>query len=137
MQEFQKVAGLFAASAILIGAIVGCSLGSEATVSGEVTLDGVPIQNGTISFIPADGETATAGGRIEDGTYSVVVPPGPKRVEISATKVVGQRPAYEGAPDSPMVERRESIIPERYNVQSDLTLDVQSGRNVQNFALES
>jgi hypothetical protein len=116
---------------------VGCGGGGPgATVEGSVTLDGQPVQNGTISFVPADGKTASAGGKIADGKYSVAVPPGPKRVEIAASKVVGQRPAYAGDPNSPMIDITESIIPPRYNAQSELTFEVKAGDNQKDFALK-
>lgn len=127
---------MLASLAALLGAVVGCGSASQATATGSVTLDGKPIENGTISFVPADGQSATAGGRIENGQYSVELLPGAKRVEILATEVVGQRAAYEGDPNSPMIDITESIIPERYNRNSELTLDVQPGTNVQDFALD-
>src|ERR1700759_1339838 len=65
-------------------------------ISGEVTLDGVPLKEGAISFVPADGKGLAAGGKIVDGKYTAKSVPGAKRVEIRAPKVVGQREAYQG-----------------------------------------
>ncbi len=123
----------------LLGAtfVWGCGGDKLPTVKGKVTLDGQPLENGAISFVPADGATATAGGVITNGEYSIEVPPGPKKVEITASKVVGQRPAYEGDPNSPMIDITESIIPPRYNTQTELTREVQPGENTFDFDLTS
>jgi hypothetical protein len=51
----------------------------------ETRLEGAPVQNGYISFIPVDGTGGTSGGPIKGGRYKVEdVPPGKKRVEIRA-----------------------------------------------------
>jgi hypothetical protein len=83
----------------------GCSGGNTggAAVSGSVTLDGAPIEDGTISFQP-DGEGAPAGGKITKGQYSVkgvstgrnrvhVEVPGPKRTAAEARAERGKAPA--------------------------------------------
>src|SRR4051812_2388316 len=81
----------------------GCSDGSKATVSGKVTLDGEPLKEGLIKFLPADGKSQNADAPIKDGQYMATMPPGEKRVEISAPKVVGKRKMYD-TPDSPSVD---------------------------------
>lgn len=138
---FSRVSSLrqgFQLLVLLSAAVVcGCGGDSQPTVSGKVTLDGKPLENGAISFVPADGATATAGGIITNGEYTVEVPAGAKKVEITAAKVVGQRPAYEGNPNSPMIDITESIIPERYNTKSELTREVKAGENTLDFELTS
>jgi hypothetical protein len=115
----------------------GCSSdSSKGTVSGTVTLDGQPLKSGLIRFIPADGRTPTAEATITDGEYSAQVPLGEKRVSISAPKIVGKRKAYETA-DSPSVDIVEELLPARYNVTSELTLDVTGGGQDAEFKLES
>lgn len=118
--------------------LIGCR-GDDgfATVEGNVTLDGQPLENGAIAFIPADGETPTAGERIENGVYKARVPIGAKRIEITASKVVGQRAAYAGEADSPQIDVTAALVPRRYNIDSELTLEVQSGVNQKNFDLKS
>ncbi len=112
---------------VLIGAMAGCSADTKhGSVSGTVTLDGQPLASGNIRFVPADGQTATADAFIADGKYTARVPVGNKRVSISASKVVGKRKAYE-TPDSPTIDIVEELLPARYNVQSELTLDVKAG----------
>src|SRR4051812_44474949 len=70
----------------------GCAKTSnKGIVSGSVTLDGQPLKTGIIRFEPTDGKTSTADGRIVDGIFKVSVPPGDKRISISAQKVIGQK----------------------------------------------
>ncbi|TWT38405.1 hypothetical protein [Blastopirellula retiformator] len=127
-----------AALAIGIGGLSGCGGDNNyGMVEGMVTLDGQPLENGAISFVPVDGETATAGERIENGVYQARVPIGAKRIEINASRVVGQRAAYAGEADSPQKDMTRSLIPPRYNTKSGLTLEVAAGENKQDFDLKS
>lgn len=124
------------AVALTVATLLGC--GSRvATVSGKVTLDGQPVANGTIAFVPADGATASAEAKIKDGYYSLQMPPGRKRVQISAMKVTGQRVVYEGDPKSPVVDNVEEIIPPQYNAATTLTCEAPGGSAKQNFELKS
>lgn len=59
------------------------------TMSGKVTFEGEPVQNGAISFLAEDGSTAAVGGSILQGNYEVSdIPPGPKVVKIEAVREV-------------------------------------------------
>ena len=60
---------LLAASAalLLLGLTAGCGGPPRAKVSGTVTLDGQPVESGTISFYPTANSGPTAGGGIENG----------------------------------------------------------------------
>ena len=132
---------LWQSSLLFILALTGFTLlgcGSRvSTVSGKVTLDGAPLANGTIAFVPADGRTASAEVKIKDGFYSVQMPPGRKRVQISATKVIGQRVVYAGDPNSPVVDNVQEIIPQQYNAATTLTFEATTGGAQQDFALKS
>jgi hypothetical protein len=124
---------------IALGAVslAGCSADSgKGTISGTVTLDGQPLKSGVIRFVPADGQTATAEATITDGEFSAEMPVGEKQVSISAPKVVGKRPAYQ-TPNSPMIDIVEELLPARYNVSSDLKINVTGGRQTEDFKLES
>src|SRR4051812_45665982 len=75
--------------------LAGCAKKSNrGTVTGKVTLDGQPLASGVIRFVPSDGQTATADSMITDGKFSASVPPGDKKISISAPKVTGKRRAY-------------------------------------------
>src|SRR6516164_1095401 len=106
-----------------LAASAGCSSQSDGTVSGEVTLDGNPLKEGVITFIPAGGKSPTASAKIVDGRFSATVPVGQMQVRISAPKIVGKRQMYD-TPDCPWVDNVEELLPTRYNVDSKLTLTV-------------
>jgi hypothetical protein len=105
-----------------------------------VTLNGEPIEIGSISFIP-QGETVgmTAGGAIENGVYSIAANQGPvlgsHSVAITSPRKTGRKiPAAMGNPGELMDEVTESV-PAKYNVRSTLVVDIKSGDNELNFDL--
>jgi hypothetical protein len=117
----------------LILAGSGCGPG-EVAVSGTVTLDGAPLAEGHIAFrpLPALATSEASVGPIKDGKYQLTARPGQNRVEIIATRVVpGQKDSF----GNPL---RVSIIPAKYNVQSELTRELQAtGGSELNFDLTS
>lgn len=123
---------------LLCGLLLGCGA-AKTTVSGAVTLDGQPLEKGRIQMVRADGGGPTAAADVVAGQYTLELPEaGTMKVEISAQKVVGQRPAYAGDPNSPMIESVEPIIPPQYNVNSTLTVEIVAGANTgKDFAVTS
>jgi hypothetical protein len=119
-------------------AAVGCSGGLPyGDVQGEVTLDGKPLKDGYIRFAPVDGKTPSAGAVIADGRFREQVPVGTHRIEITSPQPPkGYDPAKirRGTIDdgTPM----EDQIPPRYNLRSELTLDVKKGSNTPRFDLK-
>jgi len=117
----------------------GC--GSSTVVSGTVTYNGEPINNGSIQFSPEDGKGPIAGGTITGGKYRVEekLTPGKKIVKIEGFKDIDvptsseemQRRAEEGA----MVELAAQI-PENAK-GNNITVEVKAGEQTHNFALES
>src|SRR5262245_18100506 len=74
--------------ALLAVPAVGCADGStHGDVRGEVTLDGVPLKEGVVRFVPVDGKTPTASALIADGKFAERVPVATHRVEISSPKL--------------------------------------------------
>jgi hypothetical protein len=66
--------------------VIGCAPG-KSTVSGKVTLDGTPVGDATIVFIPTKG--AAVSGEVKDGQYTVKgVPNGEAKVTVD-NKVIG------------------------------------------------
>jgi hypothetical protein len=121
---------------VLVGG-VGCPGSSaQGEVDGTVTLDGTPLKEGDVRFIPADGKSQTASAKIIDGKFAAQVPTGEMRVEISAPKVIGKRKMY-NTPDSPVVDKVKELLPPRYNAKTELRLIVKSGIQDETFALQS
>ena len=122
---------------VIAAAAAGCSGSGPATVEGTVTLNGEPLKEGVVTFVPADPTASgTAGAPIKDGKFRAEVPRGEMRVQISAPKVVGKRKAYD-TPDSPVVDIVDELIPARYNVQTQLKVTVTSSGQKETFELTS
>jgi hypothetical protein len=115
---------------------LGCGGGAMPVVSGTVTLDGQPVANGSISFVPLDGKGRTAGGTITDGKYSTKVPVGEMKVSISVPKIVGREKEFD-TPDSPTRDVAKESAPEKYNSKSELKLTVGPGDTVHDFVLST
>jgi hypothetical protein len=138
-QRLMKTKGAFCFSLCLalVAFTPGCSVDeNHASVTGTVTLDGQPLKSGTIRFDSTDGRAAAADASITDGRFTAKMPPGDKRVSITAPKVVGKRKMYD-TPDSPTVDTIEELLPARYNSQSTLTLTVAPGGQQPTFELKS
>jgi hypothetical protein len=130
-------------SSFIVVLCLGCGqAGPErATVSGTVTLDGVPVAAGSINFIPTEGTTGpSAGGTIKDGQYHVAkvkgVIVGRNRVELRANKKTGKKVKDPMNPKALMDEIVEAFPPE-YNTKSTVVKDIQSGSNEINFDVSS
>jgi hypothetical protein len=122
--------------------MLGCSRTNQRhEIDGVVTLDGKPIEAGTIAFLPQAGtKSPTAGGNITQGRFAITSAAGPFagsfRVEVAATQKTGRKikdPRFEGTVDEVM-----SIIPAQYNRESRLSAEVtQDGPNHFEFALQT
>lgn len=79
-------------AAVTVAAAAGLLSGCQpatATIAGAVTYEGQPVDDGYITFTPADGKGKDAGGPIAKGRYSIAgLPPGPKVVKVIAVKKV-------------------------------------------------
>jgi hypothetical protein len=128
---------------LLASVLVGCG-GPEYSgprrypLSGKVTVDGQPLDFGSISFIPADGQRVS-GGLIENGTYSVTEENGANagkyRVEIRWLKLTGTK---KRDPDSgEMYDERKEGLPEKYHAQSTLEADVSAKQTTFDFDLKT
>lgn len=114
---------------IALLAWTGCSESTtHGTVQGTVTLDGKPLSEGVVRFVPVDGSTGTASAAITNGEYTAQVPVGLNRIEFSAPKVTGKQKMYD-TPDSPSVDIVAELLPERYNLQSELQLQISTGKS--------
>jgi len=112
----------------------GCAP-AEVAVSGTVTLDGAPLEEGYIAFrpLPISASAEAANSPIKGGKYQTRVRTGQNRVEITAVQLAAGRTGPDGGPIPP-----KSLIPEKYNSKSELTEDVQAGgTNEFNFRITS
>lgn len=82
-------------AALLALSVTGCGSKKPNVIEGVVTYDGAELEKGFITFFPVGDASATRGGEIVHGRYSVVgVPPGKKRALVVAA---GQPVAYAAA----------------------------------------
>lgn len=120
---------------------VGCSGDGRSEVSGTVTLNGQPIQEGSINFIPIDGNQGPgAGAVIQNGKYHIPresgVTPGKNRVELRAFKETGRKVQDPTGPPGTLAFERVLAFPPEYNDRSTLTKDVQRGSDTIDFHIE-
>lgn len=125
----------------LLFAVAGCGSGGPGRlrVVGAVALDGQPLADGAISFMPT-GQGVAAGTTIAGGRYVIEgargPTPGEYRVEIraSAPSVKQSKDTFGQASISEM----ESIIPTRYNDKTTLRAEIMaSGPNQFDYTLST
>lgn len=113
--------------ALVLAMLAGCGPGMV-SVSGEVKMDGVPLDKGVISFASADGKGTPATSPITNGRYELKIAPGKKKVQISAPKSLGQREGY---------DITEEQLPAKYHDKTELEYEVTSGSNSKNWEVQS
>src|SRR5689334_15161517 len=110
-------------TAFALLAATGCSSG-HVPLTGEVSYDGTPIDEGTITFVPASGDTAAGkpSARIEGGKYKFDKETGPApgkyTVEVTWLKKSGQKVS---TGDGEMRDEKVNVLPARFNTQTTLT----------------
>jgi len=139
---------LLASGFLLIAACLlsapGCGesnpLGRRA-VHGVVTFQGQPVEYGGIQFMPDDLQRGvSSGAMIEGGKYQIKtsqgLPPGSYKVMITAPDQK-QKEIVDGPPGEERSVARERI-PKKYNLQTELKLEVPKARGSQeaNFNLK-
>ena len=134
----------------------GCNDSPYAAVSGVVTLDGTPVANATVGFVPKDdGAGRAAFGQTDDvGHYelSTLKPsdgalPGEYYVTITAVDIIQSEKAQELAnefgsiaSDLPQAKPKENWrVPKSYSEteSSGLEYVVKPGRNTADWILQS
>lgn len=122
---------LFLTSCLLF-ATVGCGsddgLGRRA-VSGSVTLDGSPLEDGSIAFQPVEKSKTPSGALISKGKYSIAreqgLPPGKYRVEINAIKPGTGMTLPEGKfPGEEVGIPQQEMIPASWNSKSKQFIEI-------------
>jgi len=121
----------------------GCDSGGPVMgrVSGTVTYKGKPIEKGTISFSPTDGQRPSATGTITNGSYTL------QTTEPGDGAVVGEyRVAFSDIDSAQLntdlpgmpVKVAKSALPKKYSNpgESGKTAKVDKGGNTINFELD-
>lgn len=112
----------------MVAAVCGCGSGSpqgRKAVSGKVTLDGVPIQQGSIQFQPTEKGGMVAGAMITDGAYKIPADKGPAagkyKVVISAPEGGSTGLGPDGMPGAAPPKPPKDLVPANFNSQTTLT----------------
>jgi hypothetical protein len=124
---------------VALATIAGCGAGTKVLdVEGTVTLDGKPLAEGDISFIPLDKTQGGEGGKIKDGKYRMNAKPGTNRVEIRAVREVpGKKMPSAAGPGAPAEAVMEQAVGPDYNEKSKLQAEVEAGKTTHNFEVKS
>jgi hypothetical protein len=126
---------------LLVAVWCGCGNNDgRLAVSGNVKLDGKPLPEGSIEFLPIAGTGGpTAGATIEEGKYRIAAGrglfAGQFRVKISAQRNTGRQAMdpYRGV----KYDVQEQYLPARYNRKSRLEAVLTAeGANVFDFDLK-
>jgi hypothetical protein len=127
-------------SLAVLGCLVteGCQDATRAVVFGTVTLDGRPLDVGTISFIPTGSTKGpVAGATIIDGKYRI----DPNKGAIIGTNRIVfygmQRTGRKISDGQESVEEYVNAIPPKYGDPSTLVRTIQPGENEFTFELSS
>ncbi|MGD9645931.1 MAG: hypothetical protein AB7U73_09470 [Pirellulales bacterium] len=146
--------------ALALGAVLACVawLGCaqpESGVHGSVTLDGRPLDEAAIVFVPLGEGRRKTGAAVVAGRYQIDardgLRPGRYRVEFvdqpafalpnSATVQSGPVSASPPVHTATQARREDRpprrVLPARYTIASPLTIEFEAGRTVFDFALDS
>ena len=114
--------------------VLGCAEakdphGRQALV-GAVVFQGQPLDTGSIKFLPAETTGLSAGALIRSGKYEIPreqgLVPGTYRVLISALEPT---PTPTGAPGSDPAPPAKERIPDEFNVDTRLTIEVKADQD--------
>jgi len=114
----------------------------RAVVSGSVTYDGKPVDDGMIRFVPAEGTKAPSSGAVIKGGRYTANSQGGVAVGTYSVEILGNRPdpSASSKAEVPGVQGPATIqyIPEKYNQNSQLKVTIKpKSRSVQqDFQLE-
>jgi hypothetical protein len=146
-----RLYGLPIVLGLLVCVQMGCSPSDQpelGEVTGTITLDGDPLPGVAVVFQPENGRPAR-GMTNADGQYELTyirttkgTKVGPNRVEIAPSEEGEESLDVEGNDDEARTPAKRSksgkpVVPARYNVKSELKVDVKPGENTFDFQLES
>ncbi|MDG1897315.1 MAG: carboxypeptidase-like regulatory domain-containing protein [Fuerstiella sp.] len=130
----------FVYNACMLLAVAGCGAGGPdiATVTGKVTMDGQPLANAAVVFVPENGRPAGARTNAQ-GEYELTYSegregalPGKNMVRISTLSdpSIGD--------DGQLTKGSPETVPMQYNAQTTLSFSVEAGAaNVADFDITS
>ncbi|QDT31740.1 carboxypeptidase-like regulatory domain-containing protein [Thalassoglobus polymorphus] len=110
--------------------LAGCG-GSDhpplGTVTGKVTLNGTPIEGALVEFTPETGRPSS-GVTDKEGNYSLQYLQGVKGAAVGThtVQITSKRDSSGGEGDEQVIEARPESIPQAYNDESTLEVEVKA-----------
>jgi hypothetical protein len=99
---------------------------APAAVSGKVTLDGQPLDEAVIVFVPLEAGRRKTGAEIRDGAYAISAAdgllPGNYRVEIADNPPLSAAHGPGTRPRTPSLPSGRRVLPSHYAHDSPLTI---------------
>jgi hypothetical protein len=129
---------------VAIATCAGCGKKGpkRAAVSGQVSLDGQPITEGIIQFLPVEGTVGPeAGGIIENGHYDIPRQRGPvvgkNRIELRASKKTGRKIQDPTGRTGILTDESKEAFPPTVNTNSTLVREIKDEPNKLDFDIKS
>jgi hypothetical protein len=155
-----RLLAALAACAMVCLVCAGCGEGGPelGTVTGQVTMDGKPLPNVLVTFVPESGGDVSTAVTNDQGNYELIFGdrkgalPGKHKVVLTtiaptqaaaSSGMTSESSDYEKQAAGGSVDVYAAAaawkepIPEQYNVKSDLVKEVAAGSNVINLELKS
>ncbi len=135
--------------------LLGCGGEDLGSVTGKVTMDGQPLPNAIVTFVPEGGGRTGIGKTDANGEYTLVFAGGegatigknkvavttaPEAAEVSGMRSDSPEYAAQASGGTMSDYSKPAVIekiPARYNKSTELTFDVTSGSNVYDIELKS
>src|SRR3954469_25171968 len=115
---------------------LGCSTGNKVPryqVTGKVTYQGQPVEEGTITFENPTAGEVNSSPLASGGAYSVELPAGDYKVSVSPP-LIETKSTADTPPD--MVTKKVNNIPKKYWVQESSGLSAQVAKDKRTFDFE-
>ncbi len=126
---------LTAASALALSALLCLGCGSSdplnrKAIKGKVTVDGLPVPNGSVSFEPLKAGGVSSGAVITDGSYTLTrefgLPPGTYRVSITGDDGTNFGVSPGKLPGDEIMPERKQLVPASWNSESKQQVEVKN-----------
>ena len=140
---YRKIAR-FCAIGLVIATCFGCGKTGprRAAVSGHVTLNGQPINEGVIQFLPVEGTVGPeTGGIITNGQYDIAHDHGPivgkSRIELRASKKTGGKIQDPTGRPGVLTDEYKEMFPPGSNTNSSLVREIKDEPNKLDFDIRT
>lgn len=135
--------------------LLGCGGEDLGSVTGKVTMDGQPLPNAIVTFVPEGGGRTGIGKTDANGEYTLVFAGGegatigknkvavttaPEATEVTAMRSDSPEYAAQASGGTMSDYSKPAVIekiPAKYNKNTELTFEVTSGSNVYDIELKS